>query len=212
MALLDDKTKEEVKKRLDEMESEVRLIFFTSKDNQYGSQQKEIVDEVVSIAKKVKLESYDLTENAGKAKEYEIDKTPAIILKGKEKGIVRFFGLTAGYEFATLLAGIIAVSTGKTPLPKDVLDKVKQIDFPVHIEVFATPQCPYCPGSVKLAHDLAIVNENVKADMIEAAEFQDLVQKHEIKGVPSTIINGKLAFSGGQPPDLLLAKIMELKK
>jgi hypothetical protein len=52
---------------------------------------------------------------------------------------VRFLGLPGGYEFSTLLADIVDVSKGRTDLSAEVLDVVRSVDRPVHIQVFVTP-------------------------------------------------------------------------
>ena len=212
LKLIDDDTRKEVKKRLSEMQSEVRLLFFSSNDNcAYCPQAKQLLEELASLDKKLKLEVYDINEDKEKADEHEIKLVPALVLLGKEKGKIRFFGLHVGYEFASMLADIIDVSTGTPSLPHYIIEKVRAIDFKVHIKVFATPTCPYCPGAVKLAHDFAILNANITADMIEISEYPELADKYEIQGVPKTVINDKVSFVGGQPPELLLSKIMEVR-
>ena len=73
--------------------------------------------------------------------------------------------------------------------PADVLARIQKIDKPVNIKVFITLSCPHCPGAVQTAHRLAMLNPNVKAEMIEANTFQDLSMKFKVSGVPKIIIN-----------------------
>jgi glutaredoxin len=42
--------------------------------------------------------------------------------------------------------------------------------------VFVTPACPYCPKVASLAHQAAVENANVTADIIEISEFPDLAK------------------------------------
>ena len=86
---------------------------------------------------------------------------------------VRFLGLPGGYEFTTLLADIVDVSRGVTDLAPETLDAVRAIDDPVHIQVFVTPACPYCPRAARLAHQMAMENPLIVADVIEANEFPE---------------------------------------
>ncbi|MCX8095856.1 MAG: thioredoxin family protein, partial [Caldisericia bacterium] len=96
---------------------------------------------------------------------------------------IRYYGIPAGYEFSSLLESIEMISTGDTQLSQDVIEMVKMIDKPVHIQVFVTPTCPYCPAAVLMGHALALLNKNIKADMVEATEFPQLAYKYNVRGV-----------------------------
>jgi hypothetical protein len=48
----------------------------------------------------------------------------------------------------------------------------------------------------------------VKADVIDASEFPQLGLKHNVMGVPKTVINEKIEFIGVLPEDLLLEHIL----
>jgi glutaredoxin len=37
------------------------------------------------------------------------------------------------------------------------------------------PTCPYCPKAVRTAHQFAMENPHIVADMVEATEFAELV-------------------------------------
>ncbi|TET15769.1 MAG: glutaredoxin, partial [Candidatus Thorarchaeota archaeon] len=134
---------------------------------------------------------------------------PAIVLHGKREYKVRFYGIPSGHEFGALVAGIVDVSTGIPPLPPDIAEDIKAIDKPIHIRVFTTPQCPYCPGMVRLAHQAAILNPLIEADMVEALEFQDLATKYEVFGVPKSIFNETISVEGLTPPELFVEKLYE---
>jgi len=118
---------------------------------------------------------------------------------------VRFLGLPAGYEFTTLLADVVDVSKGATDLAPETLDVVRAIDQPVHIQVFVTPACPYCPRAARLAHQMAMENRLIVADVIEADEFPELSQRYAVRSVPKTIINNRVEFVGALPE----AKVLE---
>jgi thiol-disulfide isomerase/thioredoxin len=66
--------------------------------------------------------------------------------------------------------------------------KLKKVSKPVHIRVFVTPSCGYCPGVARIAHAIALENSNVSADVIEVEEFPALAQTYQVRGVPKTVI------------------------
>lgn len=59
-----------------------------------------------------------------------------------------------------------------------------------------------------LAHQLAIESPMVQAEMVEAMEFPDLANRHNVSGVPQTTINDGLAHVvGAAPEEQLMAEI-----
>ncbi len=63
--------------------------------------------------------------------------------------------------------------------------------------------------SARLAHKMAIVSDKVVADVIEATEFPDYIQKYNVSGVPKTVINDKTEFVGGQPEGRMLQFVLK---
>ena len=64
-----------------------------------------------------------------------------------------------------------------------------------------------------LAHQMAIESPNVQAEMIEAMEFPDLANRHNVSGVPQTTINdGAAHVVGAVPEDYLMTEILNALK
>ena len=62
-----------------------------------------------------------------------------------------------------------------------------------------------------LAHQLAVENPLVQAELVEAMEFPDLADRHNVSGVPQTTINdGANHVVGAVPEDHLLAEIQKI--
>ena len=83
------------------------------------------------------------------------------------------------------------------------------LDEPLHLQVFVTPTCPYCPQAVALSYEMAYTNPQVRADGIELSEFPQLTVKYQVAGVPRTVINEDTFLEGAAAPDMLLEKIGE---
>jgi glutaredoxin-like protein len=141
-------------------------------------------------------------------KEFNIDKIPAIALAGKKGNGIRFYGAPSGYEFATLIEDIVDVSNGKTDLSTQTKDKLQKVTKPIHIQVFTTPTCPYCPRAVRLAHQFAVENSSIVADMVEIMEFPFLGERYSVIGVPKTVINETINFIGALPEERLLEYVL----
>ena len=140
MGLLRDSDVEEIRTRLAEMVSPVKLVHFTQELNlEYGRQTQELLEELSAISDKLSLEKYNYLLDQEKAAEYGVDKVPATVIRnGKDYGI-RFFGLPAGYEFSAILDAILAVSKEDSGLQPESRAKLAELKEPVHLEVFSTP-------------------------------------------------------------------------
>lgn len=209
MGLLKEKDREFVKKEFSTLKSDVTLIVFTQElECEYCKETRELVEELSALSDKIKLEVYDFAVDKEKIKEYEIDKIPAIVVKGARDYGIRFYGIPAGYEFTTLMEDIIDVSSGESGLLNQTKEKIRTIDKPVHIQVFVTPTCPYCPAAVRTAHKMAIENPLIRADMIEVIEFPHLAHKYGVMGVPKVVINDKISFEGALPEPHFLQHVL----
>ncbi|MGA3324694.1 MAG: hypothetical protein ABSF45_09485 [Terriglobia bacterium] len=140
MGLLRDTDVAEIRERLQAMVNPVKLVHFTQElDLEYGREARQLLEELTQISDKLSLETCDFLLDKEKVAEYRVDKVPATVIRnGKDYGI-RFFGLPAGYEFASLLDGILAVSKGDSGLQPESREKLAQLSKPLHLQVFTTP-------------------------------------------------------------------------
>ena len=140
MALIRDDDASEIRERLKALIEPVRLVHFTQELNlQYGREAKQLIEELVALSDKLSLVVYNFLLDKERVSEYAIDKVPATAVRnGKDYGI-RFYGLPAGYEFATLLDAILSVSQRDSGLKPENKEKLAKLSQPLHLEVFVTP-------------------------------------------------------------------------
>ena len=155
---------------------------------------------MAALSTNITLEEFDLHKDATEAERYAVEMTPCTIVRGEKDHRIRFYGVTSGMEFPTLLEDVLMVSFKKTELDPQLEDMVRGITVPVHIRVMVTLTCPYCPRMVRLAHQFAYLNDNIKGDMVEASQFQDLSQRYDVQGVPHTVINETFTCKGPWRP------------
>lgn len=209
-SIIDDNTKTQLRKILENLVSPVKIAFFTQENACPScSQQRELLEELVSLSKKLELKIYDFVLHGDEVVNYKIDKIPATAVVGKQDYNIRFYGVTLGYEFNSLLEAILMVSTGNSGLDPQLEDLVKGIKEPVHLQVFVTLTCPYCPRMVHVVHQFAFVNENIRADMVEAQEFSQLVQRYNVTAVPKTTINEVHSFEGALPAGAAYLEVLK---
>ncbi len=75
----------------------------------------------------------------------------------KDYGI-RYYGIPSGYEFSSLIEDIKLIASGESGLSAQTKQWVADLQDPVHLQVFVTPTCPYCPQAVILAHECGLVD------------------------------------------------------
>jgi glutaredoxin-like protein len=210
MSLIPEEHREHLRSELlEKLENPVTIVMFTQEiECQFCAQTRQLANEVAALNDKIKIEVYDFVADAEKAKQYGIDKVPALAIVGEKDYGVRIYGLPFGYELQTLLEAIISVSKGRTDLSEEVKRQLREIKVPVHIQVFVTLTCPYCPIVAGIAHKFAIENDLIKADVIDASEFPHVGLKYNVMGVPKTVINEKIEFMGVLPEDLFLEHVL----
>jgi alkyl hydroperoxide reductase subunit F len=209
-SLLDEKTKQELQRILENLVSPVRLLFFTQQNACPACRQQEkLLEELASMTDRIDLKVYDFALDRDKAVNYKIDKIPATAVIGKRDYGIRFYGLTAGYEFVSLVEAIIMSSTEHSGLEPQLEALIRNIKEQVHIQVIVTLTCPYCSKMVHVANQLALINDNIRADMVEGSEFPQLVQKYDVTGVPKTIVNELYSFEGALPVGAVYLEILK---
>ncbi|MBN1390713.1 MAG: thioredoxin family protein [Candidatus Thermoplasmatota archaeon] len=217
MELMDKDTKEHVKEALGEMKGPVHVMVFTAEDGCMACKETlSIVEEISALSERITVKHLDMEKDRKLAEKYGVDKTPAIvIMRGTEQKYeylgIRFFGIPAGYEFTSLLDAILTVSKGSIGISEEGQKFLRGLTKDIHIQVFVTPTCPYCPSSVVLAHHMALVSEKVTADMVEAQEFPELSQKFNVMGVPRTVINDKYHQEGAAPERLIIQLLQKVQ-
>jgi glutaredoxin-like protein len=211
MSILGENIKAKVSRIFAEnLEGEVKIRYFTQDfECEFCKETRTLLEELASLSQKISLEVYDFVSDAEKAKELGVDKIPATLLSGKKEYKVRYFGIPSGYEFSSLIEDIIDVSKGRSRLPPHLVNKVRNITKPIHIQVFVTPTCPYCPKAVRIAHQLAIENLNITADMVESIEFPHLANRYSVMAVPKTVINDKIEFVGALPEEQFIDYVLK---
>ena len=60
----------------------------------------------------------------------------------------------------------------------------------------------------RVAHEMAIESPRVLADVVEVQEFPHLAQAYRVMGVPKTVINDAVAFTGAVTEEVFLQRVL----
>ena len=214
--VLNDQIVKQISEAFAEIQEPVHVLYFGSKDNcDYCAETKQLLEEVTAINDKLELSIYDIKENQDVAAKFNVTNAPGIVIAAKDGSEVtdlgvQYSGIPSGHEFSTLINDILIVSKRDSGLSEKTREFLKNLDKPLHLQVFVTPTCPYCPRAVLLAHQMAMENpQMIRAEGVEATEFPELANRFNVRGVPQTVINsGAGMVVGAVPEQNLVAEIM----
>ena len=171
-------------------------------------QTQQLMEELSGLSPKLRLETIDFYHQAEAVKEFGVARIPAIIMDSDGSDRVRFYGMPAGLELATMVEDIKTISRGVSPLTMETRKQLRQVNQPVHIQVFVTPSDTICPGVARLAHAIALECPHVTADVVEVQEFPTLAQNYAVRSVPLTVINEYTKISGAVAEPQMLQRVL----
>ena len=128
-----------------EVKEPVQVLFFGSKDNcEYCNETQQLLEEVTALNDKVELSVYDMQEHQDVASKFNVTNAPGIVIAAKDGAEVtnlgiQFSGIPSGHEFSTLINDIVIVSKRESGLNEKTREFLKNLDKPLHLQVFVTP-------------------------------------------------------------------------
>jgi alkyl hydroperoxide reductase subunit AhpF len=155
MALLSAADQKRLRETFADMKRPVRLLFFTQTlDCETCVQTRQILDELPPLSDKITIEEVNFVLDGDRAKQYGIDRVPAVAVAYADAGLttgeagtpggtkdsrIRFLGTPAGYEFISLVQAILLVGGRESILSAENRTRVSGVTQPVRIHVFTTP-------------------------------------------------------------------------
>lgn len=129
-------------------------------------------------------------------------------VEGNNTGI-NFSGIPSGHEFNSLILSILQSSGTPLKLDETIQTFIGNLKEDIHFEVFISLSCHNCPEVVQGLNQFALLNDNIKTEMIDGGLFQSIIQERDIQGVPSVYLNGELFANGKVDIASLVSKLTE---
>ncbi|AFK51291.1 glutaredoxin-like protein [Thermogladius calderae 1633] len=147
--------------------------------------------------------SFEIVEKQN-AKELRPRYLPAFIY-GTNGLNIRYYGLPSGQEFAPFIYVHQYIATGEVKLSAKVKEVVESIDTPLHVKIFVTPECPYCPIVVDYFNQIALLNKQIWVETIEALELPYEADMYGVQAVPYVTINKMEDYDeyGAEPVEVI---------
>lgn len=187
--------------RLADLASPVHLALYTRAEGcDTCADTRALLEEIAALSPRLSVEAHALDASAPAG----LDHAPAVVVLGERDGAavdhgIRLIGAPIGHELTALLDAIVTVASGDPALSAESRARLAALDRPVHVQVFSTPTCVYCPRAVALAHRIALASPLVTATAWSVIEFPDLIRRYRVTGVPKIVVDTGVELLGAQP-------------
>lgn len=219
MALIDEKTKEQLRERLARtLAGPVELRLYRRPDSGrlilpggVGCPTCDAAEELARALVEAAPDKLRLTVIDTSLEPGDVEAVPSLAVAAPgEEGRITFQGLPAGYEFATLLDAVERTSGSGDELAAETAGRLAELEGEVEVMVFVTPTCPYCPRAASMANRMALASPNVRSLVVEANEYPELADRYQVQGVPRTVVNRSGAFVGALPEATFVDSVLRL--
>lgn len=198
-----------VKKAAAAVSSDVELHFFGSGANPGPSLEALQISQMLRDAGAgIRLKAFDAEGDKEKCLRESVLFFPALMLVGRNRGMIRFLGAPAGYGLRILADALSLASSGLSGLRPRTADKLAALKKPVNIKVFISPESEYCGRPAGLAARMAAESPLVAAELINSPDFPVLSQRYRVETTPRTIVNDTVEFNGARPEDEFVEKVL----
>jgi glutaredoxin-like protein len=175
----------------------------------YCKPTREMLQELAALSDLISLRVHYIEDEREEAARFGVERIPGIVLRGRDGGSFKYYGIPGGTEFAGFLDSIVDISRREVLFSEASVKSLAKIKDDLVIKVFVTPSCPYCPGMMRAAYQMALVNPSIKAEVIEVNEFPDLAQRYDVSAVPLTVIGERIAIPGAVPEQALVEQVLK---
>ena len=200
-SLVDQGLKEQLAGIFGRMEKPVTIRAVVDLSGEKDREMASFLRVIVSLSPKLGLELY----GPGEADQVPGLNTAWLPVTGLYKdgtyGRAAFHGVPGGKEINSFVLAIYNLAGPGQEVPKGTRKKIERLDKKTNIKICVSLACHHCPLVVTACQQIAFLNPNIEAEMIDAALYDDLVAEYDIKRVPMMIMNDSRIVMGSKTMD-----------
>ena len=164
----------------------------------------ELASDIARLSPKITLRVLERGADKALEERYGVERPPALVVRGEVNRPVLFTGAPVDWLFTVLCDVIILASQPAPPVSAAFKKRFKRLRRPVRVRVFASPNIEHCGRQAGNAASLALLNPNIRVEIIEVTEFPALGERYGVTVVPFTVIDERELLAGVvDVPDLL---------
>nr|WP_242828232.1 thioredoxin family protein [Enterocloster clostridioformis] len=200
-SLVDQGLKEQLAGIFGRMEKRVTIRAVVDLSGEKDREMASFLRAIVSVSPNLELELYGPDE-ADQVLELNTAWLPVTgLYKDGAYGRAAFHGVPGGREINSFVLAVYNLAGPGQEVPKGTRKKIERLDKRTNIKICVSLACHHCPLVVTACQQIAFLNPNIEAEMIDAALYDDLVAKYDIKRVPMMIINDSRIVMGSKTID-----------
>lgn len=197
-SLIDQGLKTQLSGIFGKMEGQVAIKAVVDFSREKDCEQAAFLRAVSALSDKLDLELYGPDE-AGQVPELNTQWLPVTgLYRDGRYGRASFHGVPGGKEINSFVLAIYNLAGPGQEMPRGLRKKIEKLDKKTNIKICVSLACHHCPVVVAACQRIAILNPNIEAEMIDAALYEDLVAKYDIKRIPMMIFNDSEIHMGGK--------------
>lgn len=207
--LFDEELKQQLSKVFSKLTDEVYLKAIVNLEMEKDKELAGFLNVLSKLSDKIIVQYYDIEEKA-EVNELETLYLPMVAMyKNDTYTGVSFHGIPGGKELNPFVYAIYNISGPGQEIDKKLINKIKKINNKVNIKICVSLTCHHCSEVVTACQRLAILNENIEAEMIDATLFEDIVKRYNIERVPMVIINDHDIYMGAKTIEEMIKIVNE---
>lgn len=188
-SLVDEALKTQLRGIFSRMQEPVTLKAVVDMQREKDAEMAAFLNAVAALGEKLTLELYSL-EEASQAPELDTTYLPVTgLYKNGTYGRVAFHGIPGGKEMNSFVLAIYNLAGPGQEVSRGLKKKIEKLNKKANIKICVSLACHHCPNVVAACQQVAILNPNVEAEMIDAALYEELVARYKIERVPMMIVN-----------------------
>ncbi len=196
MVLLQPEDKKAIGNELEGLKEAVKLVVhIPANKNEPNENLKSLVMEIAEMDERISCEI--LMEGEDEEVDYILERRPALVVldkDGSDRGVI-FYGMPGGNTLKSLISLMLLVSTGETGMKDEVMERISKMG-PDSLQVLVTPATSGCNNTIDIANRIAYVNKAITSSTIDLTEFPEIAQQYHVIGLPMTVGNDDLKFTG----------------
>ncbi len=169
---------------------------------------RDLLEEVTGLSAKLTLNTVDYYTGQTEARASGIGRIPGFTVGRNGEGRMRYFGMPVQRQMPVLVSAIVRAAERSSPLRLETRRRIRRLSEDAHIQVFVTPDSDHCANTAMAALAMAAESPKVTTDVVDVGTFPTLIDMHNIRGVPVTVINGRVSFTGAMSENVLLKQVL----
>lgn len=207
--LLTPQLRDQVREIFSGLKKPVEMIMIADPKNPKSEEMETFLRDFCSLGSQLTLHVYRLGENKEAEEKIQFTRVLSVALLD-ENGCytgVKFSGIPAGHEFNSLVMAVCHAAGKEPPLSEELRKRIEAIEKDVYIQIAVSLSCHFCPEVVMASQQIAVLNPNIQAEMVDIGCFPDLRQQYNIMSVPAVIVNQSAVSFGKKTVEELVEMI-----